>query len=142
MSCGSVKVYVAPGEYSRKNPITLDAHTDACGVVGDLQFEMQSNGYKLISLTAAKKAVNFDSDTKDNSYHSERTATTTFKSAYIMEIDYDCFYDLPVYRMLRFKANITDLTNGEIVMTASYSGLKKTTRVVRKIVSEMNKVIK
>lgn len=141
-SCGSMKVYVNhDSTYSRKNPITIVAPQDKSGTIGELQFLLQSNGYKLMSYSAAKKALNLDSEYDDNKSHQELTNTISFNSAYVLELNYNYDWDLR-YIYNNFSANITDLRTGEIVMSASFRGEKGCKSVLEDLVEQMNKVIK
>lgn len=142
-SCGTMQVYVnQDSTYSRKNPITITNSSDVTGTLGELQFQLQSNGYKLMSLSAAKKALNYDSQQGENNYHSEITNTTTFNSVYVLEMHYSYFWDSFYYAIINFSATITDLSSGEIIMTANFKGQKGVNGVVSDLVREMNKVIK
>ncbi|MDR2130482.1 MAG: hypothetical protein LBP56_04855 [Odoribacteraceae bacterium] len=69
-SCGSMRVYVnQDATYSRKNPITINQSSDdKSGTLGELQFLLLSNGYKLMSYGAAKKAFHLDSELSRWSY--------------------------------------------------------------------------
>ena len=104
--------------YSRKQPITITNSADDSGALGELQFALQSNGYKIMSMKAAKKALNIDSEGSSNDRHTEFTATTSFNSVYVIEMNYsyypDAFTAKPYFKS--FSANITDLATGEIIM--------------------------
>lgn len=143
-SCGtSLKVYVNNNSsYSRNNPITINNTNDVSGALGELQFLLQSNGYKLMSLDAAKKAINYDSVSGDNSYHGEITHTTQMRSAYVLKMEYTYREVINYYNFLAFSATITDLRTGEIIMTTSFRGDKRVEKVLKKFVEEMNQVIK
>lgn len=141
-SCGSMKVYVNnDSTYSRKNPITIVAPQDESGTVGELQFLLQSNGYKLMSYSAAKKAINLDTEYGDNTTHKELTNTTSFNSAYVLELNYNFHWDLR-YVYTTFSATITDLRSSEIIMTANFRGDKGCRAVLEELVKKMNAVIK
>ena len=141
-SCGSTKVYVnQDSTYSNKNPITIVAPQDESGTMGELQFLLQSNGYKLMSYSAAKKALNLDTEYKDDSTHKELTNTTSFNSAYVLELHYNYEWELR-YVYTTFSATITDLRSGEIVMTANFRGEKSCRSVLESLVKKMNEVIK
>lgn len=144
-SCGTMNVYVNhDSTYTRSNPITIIQSHDESGVLGELQFQLQSNGYKLMSLSAAKKALNLDTESSDNSFHAEFTNTTSFKSSYVLEPHYSCYMDLFTlqYWFTNFSATITDLVTGEIIMTATFSGDRPVKTVISEFIKEMNKVIK
>lgn len=141
-SCGSMKVYVNnDSTYSRKNPITIVAPQDESGTMGELQFLLQSNGYKLMSYSAAKKAINLDTEYGDNTTHKELTNTTSFNSAYVLELNYNFHWDLR-YVYTTFSATITDLRSSEIIMTANFRGDKGCRAVLEELVEKMNAVIK
>jgi hypothetical protein len=144
LSCGSMRVYVNQDTiYSRKNPITINQSSDDnSGTLGELQFLLQSNGYKLMSYGAAKKAFNLDSQTQSGSYHGEITNTTTFNSIYVMDLNYSYYYDLLYWAYTSFSATITDLKSGEIIMTANFRGDKSVRAVLNELVKKMNAVIK
>lgn len=144
ISCGSVKVHVnTDNSYSRKNPITINqASDDASGTLGELQYLLQSNGYRLMSYGAAKKAFNLDSNHNYQSQHSEITYTKEFNSVYVMEIDYSYYYDLFYYAFTRFSATITDLESGEIIMTAHFRGDKSCKAVLNEFIKKLNSIIK
>lgn len=142
-SCGTMRVYVNhDSSYSRKNPITIISESDESGALGELQFQLQSNGYKLMSMTAAKKALNLDTDISSNSVHSEFTNTTTVRSVYVLEMNYSYYWDTFYYAFTNFSATITDLETGEIIMTGIFSGDKSVRSVITELVNEMNKVIR
>lgn len=142
-SCGTMRVYVNhDSTYSRKNPITIISESDESGALGELQFQLQSNGYKLMSMTAAKKALNLDTDTSSNSVHSEFTNTTTVRSVYVLEMSYSYYWDTFYYAFTNFSATITDLETGEIIMTGIFRGDKSVRSVITELVNEMNKVIR
>lgn len=142
-SCGTMQVYVNhDSTYSRKNPITIINKSDESGALGELQFQLQSNGYKLMSMTAAKKALNLDTDISSNSVHSELTNTTTVRSVYVLEMHYTYYWDAFYYAFTNFSATITDLETGEIIMTGNFRGDKGVKSVITELVTEMNKVIR
>ena len=137
-----MKVYVNnDSTYSRKNPITIVSPQDNSGTMGELQFLLQSNGYKLMSYSAAKKAINLDTEYGDDNTHQEITNTTSFNSAYVLELNYNYEWELR-YVYTTFSATITDLRSGEIIMTANFRGEKSCRSVLEDMVSQMNKVIK
>lgn len=142
-SCGTMQVYVSQDStYSRKNPITITNSSDVSGTLGQLQFLLQSNGYRLMSLSAAKKALNLDASYNNNDSHHELTNTTTVNSVYVLEMDYTYYFDSFYYAYRSFSATITDLRSGEIIMTASFRGDKSVNAVLNEFVREMNKIIK
>ncbi len=143
-SCGSMRVYTNPSSnYTRKTPITINlSHNDESGTLGELQFLLQSNGYKLMSLAAAKKSLNLDSNYDIHNFHSEITNTTTFNSMYVLDINYSYYYDLFHNAYTNFSATITDLSTGEIIMTATFRGNKSVRSVLNELVQKMNKVIR
>ena len=143
-SCGSVRVYVNEEHtYSRKNPITINqSGDDVTGTLGELQFLLKSNGYKLMSYGSAKKALNLDSEDESSSTHNEITYTKEFNSIYLMDIDYTYYYDTFYYAYRSFTATITDLRTGEIIMTAYFRGDKSCRAVLAEFVDNLNKVIK
>lgn len=142
-SCGTMQVYVNnDATYSRKNPITITNSSDETGALGQLQYLLQSNGYRLMSMSAAKKALNLDMTKNNNSSHSEITHTTTVNSVYVLEMHYTYFYDIFYYGFYSFSATITDLVTGEIIMTSNFRGEKSVNAVLNEFVREMNKVIK
>lgn len=143
-SCGSMRVYINhDSTYSRKNPITIiNPSSDATGTQGELQYLLQSNGYKLISPMVATKSLNYDSQSEYDSYHGEVTKTTTYKTVYVLEYDYSYYYDLSWYSYTTFSATITDLRTGEIIMTANFRGDKSVRSVLNSLVNKMNQVIK
>lgn len=143
-SCGSMRVYVNhDSTYSRKNPITINqASDDSSGTLGELQFLLQSNGYKIMSYGAAKKALNLDSQSQEGSYHGEITSTVTFNSVYVMDLNYSYYYDVFYWAYTTFSATISDLQTGEIIMTANFRGDKSVRAVLNELVQKMNEVIK
>lgn len=143
-SCGTMKVYVnQETTYSKKNPITINQSSDDnSGTLGELQFLLQSNGYKLMSYGAAKKALNLDTESQTETFHGEITNTTTFNSVYVLDLNYSYTWDLGGYYYTNFSANITDLETTEIVMTANFRGYKTCKAVLKDLVTKMNKVIK
>lgn len=142
-SCGTMQVYVnQDSTYSRKNPITITNTSDVSGTLGQLQYLLQSNGYKLMSLSAAKKALNLDVSNNSNSSHAEITRTTTVNSVYVLEMNYTYYWDMFYYSYTSFSATITDLVTGEIIMTSNFRGDKSVNAVLNEFVREMNKVIK
>ena len=94
-SCSaSMQVFVnQSSNYSRKTPITITNKSDGSGALGELQFLLQSNGYKVMSMAAAKKALNLDSESSNGKEHSEVTYTTTVKSVYVIEMNYSYYID-------------------------------------------------
>lgn len=142
-SCGTMQVYVnTDSTYSRKNPITITNSSDVSGTLGQLQYLLQSNGYKLMSLSAAKKALNLDASHNNNNSHYEVTKTTTVNSVYVLEMNYTYYWDMFYYAYTSFSATITDLRTGEIIMTSNFRGDKSVNAVLNEFVREMNKVIK
>ena len=142
-SCGTMQVYVShDSTYSRNNPITITNTSDVSGTLGQLQFLLQSNGYKIMSMSAAKKALNLDASYDNSSSHHEITNTTTVNSVYVLEMNYTYYYDAFYYAYRSFSATITDLRSGEIIMTANFRGDKSVDAVLNELVREMNKVIK
>lgn len=144
LSCGSMNVYVnQESTYSKKNPITINKATDDnSGTLGELQFQLQSNGYKLMSYGAAKKALNLDSKSEKDSTHNELTNSITFNSIYVLDLNYVYYYDSFFFAYRSFSATISDLKTGEIVMTANFRGDKACRAVIRDLVTKMNEVIK
>lgn len=144
VSCGSMRVYVnEDSTYSRKNPITINIPSDDnSGTLGELQFQLQSNGYKLMSYGAAKKALNLDSKSEKDSTHGEITNSITFNSIYVLDVNYTYYYDSFFFAYRSFSATISDLKTGEIVMTANFRGDKACRAVIRDLVTKMNEVIK
>lgn len=52
----SMQVYVnQESNYSRKIPITITNISDSSGALGELQFLLQFNRYKVMSMAVAKK---------------------------------------------------------------------------------------
>jgi len=143
-SCGTMNVFVNPDStYSKKNPITINQSSDdASGTLGELQFLLQSNGYKLMSYGAAKKALNLDTESNDQSFHGEITNTVSFNSVYVIDLNYTYYYDMLYYAYRSFSATITDLKTGEIVMTANFRGDRSCRSVLKELVGKMNTVIK
>ncbi|MDR3286598.1 MAG: hypothetical protein LBT27_04070 [Prevotellaceae bacterium] len=145
-SCGTMKVHVnKDNTYSRTNPITINRYSDdETGSLGELQFLLQSNGYRLMSYHAAKQALNFDSQRQSGTYHGEITNTTTVKSVYVLDFTYSYYYEmyLSYYKYSSFSASITDLRTGEIIMTATFRGKKGCRAVLKEFVNKMNTVIK
>ncbi len=143
-SCGTMNVFVNPDStYSKKNPITINQSSDdASGTLGELQFLLQSNGYKLMSYGAAKKAINLDTESKTESFHGEVTNTVDFNSVYVIDLNYTYYYDMLYYAYRSFSATITDLKTGEIVMTANFRGDRSCRSVLNELVKKMNSVIK
>ncbi len=143
-ACGTMKVYVNPNSsYSKKNPITINqANDDKSGTLGELQYLLQSNGYKLMSYAAAKKSFNLDTDVQNNSIRSEITNNTTFKSIYVLNLDYSYYWDMFYFSYTNFSATITDLESGEIVMTANFRGDRSCSSVLEEFVKKMSTVIK
>lgn len=143
-SCGTMKVYVnQETTYSKKNPITINQSSDDnSGTLGELQFLLQSNGYKLMSYGAAKKALNLDTESQTGTFHGEITNSTTFNSVYVLDLNYSYYYDMFYYAYTSFSATITDLKTGEIVMTAHFRGDKSCKAVLNELVTKMNSVIK
>jgi len=143
-SCGSMKVYVnQDSSYSRKNPITINLDSDdMSGTLGELQFQLQSNGYKLMSYGSAQKALNLDKKVDDDSTHSEISNTITFNSIYVMNVNYTYYYDAFFYAYRSFSATISDLRTGEIIMTANFRGDKSCRAVIKNLVIKMNEIIK
>ncbi len=143
-SCGTMKVFVnQESTYSKKNPITINqVPDDNSGTLGELQYLLQSNGYKLMSYGAAKKALNLDTENQNNSFHGEITNTTSFNSVYVLDLNYSYTGDLGGYYYYNFSATITNLKTGEIVMTANFSGYKTCQAVLKELVAKMNTVIK
>lgn len=62
-SCGTMKVFIAPNsDFTKSTPITIDRlKDDASGTLGELQYLLQTNGYKVMSFLTAKKTYNLDS---------------------------------------------------------------------------------
>lgn len=145
-SCATMSVYVnRDSSFSKKNPITINNESDLSGALGELQFALQSNGYRIMSMDAAKKAINFDTNSTGSSTHSEMTSTTTFNSAYVIRMNYAYYQDINGYCFKSFSATITDLVSGEIIMTSKMNpGLTFPTvsYTINQLVQEMNKVIK
>lgn len=139
-----MKVYTSPNSnYTRSTPITINiSNDDESGTLGELQFLLQSNGYKLMSLAAAKKSLNLDSNYDIRNFHSEITNTTTFKSMYVLDVHFTYYYDVFYYAYTNFSATITDLSTGEIILTANFRGDKSVRAVLKELVQKMNSVIK
>lgn len=142
-SCGTMQVYVnQESTYSRSNPITITNSSDESGALGQLQFLLQSNGYKLMSMSAAKKALNLDTVENGNQFHAEITNTTSVRSVYVLEMHYTYYWDMFYYAFTSFSATITDLESGEIIMTSNFRGDKSVNAVLNEFVTKMNAVIK
>lgn len=143
-SCGTMKVYVnTDSTYSRQNPITIaNLDNDPAGFIGELKFQLQSNGYKLMSYEAAKKSIEYDSSTEDSSYHSELNNVTYVNSAYVLTLSYNCYYDVLYWCITSLSATITDLVTGETIMSAAFHGEKGCNGVVSDLVRQMNTYIK
>lgn len=143
-SCGALNVVVNNDTaYKRSTPITiLDNEDDASGTLGELQFLLKSNGYKLMSYTAAKKAFTVDAEVQSNSAHAEFTNTTTLNSCYVLEYDYAYTWDVGGYYYASFYATITDLVSGEMIMSANFRGYKPVRAVLNELINKMNSVIR
>lgn len=152
-SCGTtMKVAVNPNSsYSKNNPITIideSKYSEKTGALGELEYLLQSNGYNLMSMDAAKKAMNIDEtedlDENHSEKHKELTHTTTYKSVYVLKMQYNSTIGTfnNNYYFLNLSVTITDLATGELVMTSHFRGNKKIQIVLKKLVQEMNKVIK
>jgi hypothetical protein len=143
-SCGTMNVFVnQESTYSKKNPITINKSSDdKSGTLGELQFLLQSNGYKLMSYGAAKKALNLDTESNNESFHGEITNTVSFNSVYVIDLNYTYYYDMLYYAYRTFSASITDLETGEIIMTANFRGDRSCRSVLNELVNKMNSVIK
>lgn len=89
-----------------------------------------------MSLNAAKKSLNLDSNYDIHNFHSEITNTTTFNPMYVLDIDYSYYYDLFFYAYTNFSATITDLNSGEIIMTANFRGDKSVRSVLNELVQK------
>ena len=143
-SCGALNVTVNHDmAYKRSTPITiLQSKDDATGTLGELQFLLKSNGYKLMSYTAAKKAFTVDAEAQSNSAHVEFANTTTLNSCYVLEYDYTYTWDVGGYYYGSFYATITDLVSGEMIMSANFRGYKPVRAVLNELITKMNSVIR
>lgn len=143
-SCGSMKVYVSDESiYSRKTPITIIIPTeDKRGTLGELQFLLRSNGYRLISYATAKKTFNIDSDYTPNTSSTKITNSIDMKSMYALDVNYTCYDDGFFLMCKNFSATVTDLKTGEIFMTAHFRGNKDFRSLLKDLVEKMNAVIK
>ena len=61
---------------------------------------------------------------------------------YVLDINYSYYYDLFHNAYTNFSATITDLSTGEIIMTATFRGNKSVRSVLNELVQKMNKVIR
>ena len=142
-SCGTLQVFVSNDTgFSRKTPITITNQPDPSGTVGILQFLLQTNGYKVISMDVAKKALNIDSN---NSSHTEITSTIDFKTAYVLTMDYTYYVDPIVSTNCGyhyFYATIVDLRSGELILTATFRGDRQIDEVLEMFIKELNRINK
>lgn len=140
-SCGTMNVYVnTESTYSRENPITINlSKDDETGTLGELRFLLQSNGYKIMSYSAAKKSLNIDDVSNTRT---ELTNTVAFNSIYVLDLDYTYYYDVFYFAYRNFSATITNMRTGEIIMTANFRGDKGCRAVLNELINKMNKVIR
>ena len=140
-SCGVTKIYTNPNlKLSKSIPITVVVDNDHAGVLGQLQYLLQANGYNIISLRAAKQEYNFSGNIDGQNYSAQGTSGTKTKALYVMEVSYSCYWDILIYSCQRFSINVIDLITGEIVFSTHFKGDKPLTSVVKTTVEEMNSI--
>lgn len=141
-SCGTSKVAISKGVYSKNVPITIvKSGDDPVGAVEELQFLLKENGYKVMSYSAVKQKFNINTDYDSSSTSISMYHSTTFNSCYIMELNYTHEWDLGGYYFWKCFVTISDLKSGELIMSSRFNGYKRVSTVLENLVDEITKVI-
>lgn len=123
---------------SKKTPVTLVIDNDPHGLGAEIEHQLFSHGYKMMSYSAAKKALNVDTNYGSGAVNTEITKTTTLNSIYCIEVMYTSIWDLFFWACSSFSARITDLSTGELIMTASFRGESGFRAVAEQLVMKMD----
>lgn len=142
-SCGTLEVAVDPKtSFSRENPITIvNSQKRNVASLGYLQYLLKENGYKLISYDVAEKTINIDTSTNYDKSHQTVSNGINYKSAYVLKYDFVPYKsDDDIFE--QFSATLTDLTSGEIIMSAHITGTMDIHDSLEQLVYHINSFVK
>lgn len=145
-----LNVVVKPGtSFSTVDTITimnkLDPE-DAAGIEGILTNLMMDEGFHVISGSTARTVYKYvqgspDREDAGNEMNAELYRVVELNSVYVLEFSGKVYLDflrLPRhYDFTNFSATITDITTGEIVVSANFTGNSPVEEVCREFVNRM-----
>jgi hypothetical protein len=147
-SCSSTRVFVKPNtEFTKELSLTIsDFKNDRAGIVGELQYQLVSNGYNVISESVAKHAVNMVQEgTLKKDYFKSNTQvyrSAELKSLYVLNARGNwAYHPLVGYEITSLNCELVDLFTGEVVMTTSFRGGKNAKNVAKDFVEKLNEQI-
>lgn len=146
-SCGSAKVYVKPDtKFNRQMSITITGKDDQSGMKGELQYQLSSNGFNVVSESTARKGINLYSNGQLYSNNvevgSQLYKSLELKSVYALNSNYNWTFNGFTYRILNFHAEVVDLFTGEVVMNINFRGDRTPNGVAKQVIEEINKKVK
>lgn len=106
---------------------------------------MLKEGFNLVSLENAKKAIAYDNDIKGNKKNNELQEIYSVKdiySVFAIETNYKSYYDVWQYRYNYFDLRVYDLNSGKVVMYAKFRGDRYPQHVLKKLVEKLSQQVK
>ena len=100
-----------------------------------------------MSESNAKNAIKYRDSLKgtdiiNNEYIAETYFVKEINSVYALELSYSYYFDMFYWSYTKFSAKVTDLNNGEIVLTAQFSGDRSVTSVLNELMDKINAQVK
>lgn len=146
--CGTLSVYVKPGtNFNRNTTMTVIGGEDESGTKGQIEHLLLTRGFNIVSESTAKNAIKYKDSLKgtdiiNNEYIAETYLIKEINSVYALELNYSYYWDVFYWAYRRFSAKVTDLNNGEIVLTAQFSGDRSVNSVIKELVNKIDAQIK
>ncbi|HQO58791.1 MAG TPA: hypothetical protein PLT76_08750 [Candidatus Omnitrophota bacterium] len=142
--CGTLNVYVKPGtNFNRNTTITVIGGEDRSGTKGQIEHLLLSRGFNIVSESTARNAIKYrgslkGTDVINNEYIAETYSIREINSVYALEMNYSYYWDVFYWAYTRFSAKVTDLNNGEVVLTAQFSGDRSVNSVLNELVNKID----
>lgn len=148
LSCGSARVYVKPNtSFNKQMTITLTGTSnDNAGLISEIQFELSSRGFNMVSESVAKNAINKSTNgsLSSNSFsiNTQLNKSIELKSVYALNSKYNYIQDAIGIGIRNYQGELVDLFTGEVVMNLSFRGNRTPRNLAKKIVSEIDSKVK
>jgi len=108
-----------------------------------------TRGFNIVSESNAKNAIKYRDSLKgtdiiNNEYIAETYFVKEINSVYALELSYSHYYNRTwfYWSYTRFSAKVTNLSNGEIVLTALLSGDESVSSVLNELGDKINAQVK
>lgn len=148
-SCGTVKSKKEPDfHFNKQTTFTINYQAredDKSNTVKDLEYVLTQNGFNVVSIHNAEKAVNHPNEillTKDKKQTLEMYSVKDLNSVYSIELNYSYYYDVFYYSYTDFYARIADIYTDKTVMVVTFKGDKSIKTVLKKIGELLAKEVK